>query len=648
MENLTNIIYLISFIIALIGLGYLVVVIAQTFKKLRTAEFSYQNIKDYLLGFLVMAPVVAAIYYLPIALGVQDFWSVANAKYQEVQLAVKLFALTLVSFYALVRLAIFLPHENEYYNIVPKLLLLSLFPGVASSINVMIISEFISDKVAVEYLLFFFAVTTFIYIVTIRISKRQTASLGVLIAHKFNLLIVNKVFKIPFKKYEDVQSGKIYTILNDDINSIFSFSQNVVNVYTTLITTIMVLVYMFTLSTMSTLLLLAVTIVIMGMMILMSKPMAKTGHRARVKREGYTNLISGLINGFKELVLHKIKRDKFQKDLEIKSKESYNASQANINLGIDAALFSELSFTIAVGISCLVFPLIFNFEKELITAYVIAVLFLWGPVGALINGVPQVVNVKVSYKRIKAFLNNALTDEISENHSQESITITDVENIQVKNVTFNYQKEDEEQGLVYGIGPVNFEANRGELVFIVGGNGSGKTTFLKLLIGLYEPDSGQILINGKNVTSQELSECFSVIYSDFYLFKKLYDIKEYRLEQVYEWLDVLQLSEKVKIEDGIFSTIDLSKGQRKRLAILKSYLEDRPVYFFDEVAADLDPEFRSFFYNDLLTKMREEGKILIIISHDDKYFKLADNVFKMDMGILKSLNEETLELTQQY
>ncbi|TEB40463.1 ATP-binding cassette domain-containing protein, partial [Flavobacterium circumlabens] len=98
--------------------------------------------------------------------------------------------------------------------------------------------------------------------------------------------------------------------------------------------------------------------------------------------------------------------------------------------------------------------------------------------------------------------------------------------------------------------------------------------------------------------SKELSECFSVIYSDFYLFKKLYDIQEHRLDQVYEWLEVLQLSDKVKIEDGVFSTIDLSKGQCKRLAILKSYLEDRPVYFFDEVAADLDPEFRNFFYND--------------------------------------------------
>ena len=111
----------------------------------------------------------------------------------------------------------------------------------------------------------------------------------------------------------------------------------------------------------------------------------------------------------------------------------------------------------------------------------------------------------------------------------------------------------------------------------------------------------------------------------------------------------MQLADKVSIENGVFSTIDLSKGQRKRLAILKSYLEDRPVYFFDEVAADLDPAFRDFFYNELLVKMRQEKKILIIISHDDKYFDLADNIYKMDMGQISSkVKEEVLVLSEQY
>ncbi|UUF16681.1 MULTISPECIES: cyclic peptide export ABC transporter [Flavobacterium] len=646
MENIIYKLYLINGIIALLGLVFFGLVIFQKINKKREVDFSYKKVYSYFKGFLVLLPVLVALYYIPIALYNKDFWLDSKYQYVEAQNAVLFLGIIILGFYALVRISTFFPHKNEYYDIGSQLLLLSLFPGIASAINVMIISKFVTDDIEAKYLLFFFAVTTFIYIVTVRLSKRKTASLGILIAHKFNIIIANKIFKIPYRKYEKLAKGKIYTILNDDINAIFGFSQNVVNIYTTFITTVMVLIYMFTLNIISSLMLIGVTVIILGLLFLMSGRLKRTGHRARSKRENYTSLLSGLLNGFKELVLHKVKRDRFQSDLKVVSKDYYDASQENINAGIDAALFSELSFTIAVGVSCLVFPVIFDFNKELVTAYVIAVLYLWGPVGALISGVPQIINVQVSWKRINDFLENADVDEVSYRDITEEVEIVKVEKISVNEVYFKYQGENDKQDITYGIGPINFEADRGELVFIIGGNGSGKTTFLKLLIGLYEPESGEILINGKVVTSKELSECFSVIYSDFYLFKKIYDIKENRLDQVYEWLDVLQLSDKVKIEDGVFSTIDLSKGQCKRLAILKSYLEDRSVYFFDEVAADLDPEFRDFFYNDLLTKMRNEGKILIIITHDDKYFDIADNIYKMEMGKIVHLNKEAFKLSE--
>lgn len=646
MENIIYKLYLINGIIALLGLVFFGLVIFQKINKKREVDFSYKKVYSYFKGFLVLLPVLVALYYIPIALYDKDFWLDSKYQYVEAQNAVVFLGIIILGFYALVRISTFFPHKNEYYDIGSQLLLLSLFPGIASAINVMIISKFVTDDIEARYLLFFFAVTTFIYIVTVRLSKRKTASLGILIAHKFNIIIANKIFKIPYRKYEKLAKGKIYTILNDDINAIFGFSQNVVNIYTTFITTVMVLVYMFTLNIISSLMLIGVTVIILGLLFLMSGRLKRTGHKARSKRENYTSLLSGLLNGFKELVLHKVKRDRFQSDLKVVSKDYYDASQENINAGIDAALFSELSFTIAVGVSCLVFPVIFDFNKELVTAYVIAVLYLWGPVGALISGVPQIINVQVSWKRINDFLANADVDEVSYRDITEEVEIVKVEKISVNEVYFKYQGENDKQDITYGIGPINFEADRGELVFIIGGNGSGKTTFLKLLIGLYEPESGEILINGKVVTSKELSECFSVIYSDFYLFKKIYDIKENRLDQVYEWLDVLQLSDKVKIEDGVFSTIDLSKGQCKRLAILKSYLEDRSVYFFDEVAADLDPEFRDFFYNDLLTKMRNEGKILIIITHDDKYFDIADNIYKMEMGKIVHLNKEAFKLSE--
>lgn len=647
MENIANKIHVVSALIAFIGVLYLGIVMYQMLKKERTIDFAFKKGVNYFLGFLVLIPVLVALYFLPVAFQSPDFWLENNNQYASAQNALIFLGTAILAFYILVRFTIFFPHKNEYYNIVPQLLLLSLFPGISNAIIVMIISKFITDDVDAKYLLLFFAVVTFIYIVTIRISKRKTTNMGVLISHKFNLLVVDKIFKIPFRKYEKVKSGKVYTILNDDINEIFFLSQSIIQIYTSFITTLIVLVYLVTLNLTSSLMLLAVTGIIMGIVILMSKPLKSVGQKSRLKREHFTSLISGLLNGFKELVLHKVKRDGFQMDIEQSSKDSFKARQSHINLTIDSALFSELSFTIAVGVSCLLFPLLFDFDKELITAYVIAVLFLLGPVGTLINEFPKVINAQMSWKRIKDFLSKADTEVIS-NQDEEEIVLSKIKQIKVDKVCFTYQEESEQENIKYGIGPIDFEANQGELVFIVGGNGSGKTTFLKLLIGLYKPSSGQIQINGEAVSQKVLSEYFSVIYSDFYLFKKLYDIQEHRLGQVNEWLEVLQLSDKVKIEDGAFSTINLSKGQRKRLAILKSYLEDRPVYFFDEVAADLDPGFRDFFYNELLIKMREEGKILIIISHDDKYFDLADNIYKMDMGRISTVKKEQVVLAEQY
>ena len=285
--------------------------------------------------------------------------------------------------------------------------------------------------------------------------------------------------------------------------------------------------------------------------------------------------------------------------------------------------------------------MIFEFDKRLITTFVVGTLYLWGPFNNMLAGIPGIINAKIAWQRIREFLQNTDSEDMLLLDNTEAFNVSSVEKLEVRNVYFNYEKTDDRDEMTYGIGPINFEVVQGDIVFIIGGNGSGKTTFLKTLTGLYPSDSGQILINGELVSPKMLGEHFSVIYSDFYLFKKIYGIKTERLSQVYEWLEMFGLLDKVTIKDGAYSTIDLSKGQRKRLAILKSYLEDRPIYFFDECAADLDPDFKDFFYNELLVKMKDEGKLLIVITHDDKYFYVANKVYKMEMGKILEYETET-------
>jgi putative ATP-binding cassette transporter len=183
--------------------------------------------------------------------------------------------------------------------------------------------------------------------------------------------------------------------------------------------------------------------------------------------------------------------------------------------------------------------------------------------------------------------------------------------------------------------PFDFHLKAGEIVFVVGGNGSGKSTFLKVLTGLYEPAIGQLLWNGKPVSADRLASyrnLFTPIFTDFFLFRRLIGLTQADEAHLREQLSTMELAGKVDIANGELTTTALSTGQRKRLALALAETEHRPVFIFDEWAADQDPVFRRFFYTELLPAMKARGQTVVAVTHDDAYFAQADRVLKMDYG----------------
>jgi putative ATP-binding cassette transporter len=203
--------------------------------------------------------------------------------------------------------------------------------------------------------------------------------------------------------------------------------------------------------------------------------------------------------------------------------------------------------------------------------------------------------------------------------------------IVLRDIEFRYTGD---QDSSFQVGPLDFCLQQGKTVFVTGGNGSGKTTLIKILAGLYRPQLGQILVDGIPVTDSEVDDYrqrFSAIFFEFHLFDKLHGLPGMD-EEAASYLKYLRLDHKVRVEKGVLSTIDLSQGQRKRLALLTAYLEDRPIYIFDEWAADQDLEFRDFFYYEILSGLKRRKKTVIVISHDDRYFHLADRLVKLECG----------------
>jgi putative pyoverdin transport system ATP-binding/permease protein len=185
------------------------------------------------------------------------------------------------------------------------------------------------------------------------------------------------------------------------------------------------------------------------------------------------------------------------------------------------------------------------------------------------------------------------------------------------------------------------------ILTVAGESGSGKTTLAMLLLGLYEPEDGRIELNGVPVDRTNIAhyrQHFSAVFADFHLFEELLGADQHDLDtRAAHYLDALGLAHKVRVEQGRFTTTSLSTGQRKRMALVSAYLEDRPVCLFDEWAADQDPAFKRVFYRELLPELKQRGKTVIVISHDDAYFDGADRIVRLADGVLASAEPMPVE-----
>jgi putative ATP-binding cassette transporter len=357
-------------------------------------------------------------------------------------------------------------------------------------------------------------------------------------------------------------------------------------------------------------------------------------------REVYDNLsqdFRDLTEGIKELQLHKTRSEDFME------RSLVNNAEANRRLTLSAQvsyIFADkllfLLYYSMIGALLFAAPLQ-TLNQEALSGYVLVLLFMVGHLGALTRSVPTFVGTGIALKKIKALGDLLHTRTTKTPPTDLSDEWRSFESISLNNVTHVFYREKEQSH--FTLGPLNLEFSPGELVFLIGGNGCGKSTLAMLLLGLYHPEKGEIKFNGITINDENRDlymQNFSVVFSDFYLFSELFGIDSEQIsDQVIHYLERLHLAHKVTFQNRQFSTINLSQGQRKRLALLIAYLDDRPFYVFDEWAADQDPEFKDIFYEELLPELKAKGKTVLAITHDDRYFHLADRCIKLEEGQIK-------------
>lgn len=273
-------------------------------------------------------------------------------------------------------------------------------------------------------------------------------------------------------------------------------------------------------------------------------------------------------------------------------------------------------------------------DTNVAATYSLTLLFLRTPLLSAVGALPTLLSAQVAFNKLKKFDLAPFKAEFPRPQA-----FPHWQTLELRDVTFRYQDN------AFSVGPVNLTIHRGELLFLIGGNGSGKSTLAMLLTGLYQPQSGEILLDGKALNAEkpeDYRKLFSAVFTDVWLFDHLLGPEGQQADPalVDKWLAHLQMSHKLEFQDGKILNLKLSKGQKKRVALLLALAEERDIILLDEWAADQDPHFRREFYQVLLPLMQEMGKTIFAISHDDHYFIHADRLLEMRDGKLSELTGE--------
>lgn len=358
--------------------------------------------------------------------------------------------------------------------------------------------------------------------------------------------------------------------------------------------------------------------------------------KARENDDALQNNYQNILDGHKELLINRYRaklyyEDEFESNARSKKKNSTLGNLFN-NLSSN---FTNVALLALVGVE---FYLALEFKWASVaeaTTIALSILFLRTPLVSMIGSFPTLLLAKIALDKIAKLE----LDDYKE-HFEKTNFIKDWRQISFKNTSFSYDDN-------FHLNPVNLDLKKGELIFLIGKNGSGKSTFCMLLTGLFKPSEGEIFVDDMKIDDDNLDiyrSLVSAVFSDFHLFTKTLAKEKFADEEkITSWLEFLELKGKTRVEDHELVLTKLSTGQKKRLAMLIALLEERDILVLDEWAADQDPVFRRFFYKKLLPLLKEQGKTIFAITHDDAYFDSADRIFLAEGGNISELKGENIK-----
>ncbi|RON90844.1 cyclic peptide transporter [Pseudomonas chlororaphis] len=444
-----------------------------------------------------------------------------------------------------------------------------------------------------------------------------------------------KVLSAPITQIERYRSHRLIPVLTHDVDTISDFSFAFTPLAIAATVTLGCLGYLAYLSVPMFLMMVVAIIIGISVQYVAGGKGIRGFDLARDQEDELQRYYNAIASGAKELRMHRPRRYRMNTHRIRETADRIASIQVrSVNIYILAKTFGSMLFFVVIGLALAMQAYNPNPDPTVITGFVLVLLYMKGPLENLVSYLPVVGKAKIAFGRI-----SELSERFSSPEPHLLLDATEapkpvVHSLELRGVS--YSPPAVEGSEPFHLGPINLDIKQGDIVFIVGENGCGKTTLIKLLLGLYQPQAGEIRLNGEAVTDlarDDYRQLFTTVFADYYLFDDLVQGGgQQSLDSASQYLDRLEIAHKVSVKDGAFTTTDLSTGQRKRLALVNAWLEGRPVLVFDEWAADQDPAFRRIFYTELLPDLKRLGKTIIVISHDDRYFDIADQLVRMKAG----------------
>jgi putative ATP-binding cassette transporter len=516
--------------------------------------------------------------------------------------------------------------------------ILSLFAGISNTALISLInysSHRVSEHLSVTWHFFIFAALLLGFMYgTAKVSRSNVIGAQALI-HKFKIKIMGQVFKSQLIKVNEIGRGEILQLLARDAHVVSQGSFMLIGVSQAIATVVFLTFYMAFISWLAFVMILASTVLFFVVSLIGMRTSSSELAQTVVKEKYVNSLFDDFLSGYQEVKMDSRRARDITRQMIEKSRESSQFKGEVLSDVLQFFNYMQVLMFVVVGLLIYLVPeLSPDFSEHVLQATTTS-LFLVSSLTVVVQTMPSLTQANLSARSL-IDLERRLSDEEAETASRQHEIYSEFKSLTFQDICFDYTTGKADTH--FKLGPISYQFEAGKVYFIRGRNGAGKTTMIRLLTGLYTPQSGQIMVNAEQVVSQpstsDYRDLFAVVFSDFHLFKKTFGLNHISDQEVTELLKQFEIEAHVRVRDGEFSTVRLSSGQRKRLALVVALLCKKPIMVLDEWAADQDPQFRKEFYDIIIPRLRAMGKTVIAITHDDQYYSAADKVLSVSDGVL--------------